>query len=218
MLNVNAVLERSVNYMMELIDFENCCQMFELAKSRNLINFIGHCESFILKNFSKIVKNKSYLELSSSSLASLLGNNSIDIENETVLFTAVCDWIIAKESIKAHEVSPIMKQLRSPLIKQSQYNTLMDSLKKAGIIFDDVNPIGGIDKPREYSDYRILLIGGCLDGSTDSRATDSVECFSVKKSSCKIVSALKENRSLHSLARYTDRLNTLYQLKNTNIW
>ncbi|XP_011505483.1 PREDICTED: BTB/POZ domain-containing protein 9 [Ceratosolen solmsi marchali] len=153
------------DYLIEIHSLENVCIIFDAARLYQLENLMKVCYSFMDKDAAKIIKHKSFLQLSSCALIDLLARDSF-FAVEIEIFQAVQSWIEANTGV---EFDKILEQVRLNLISISH---LLKIVRPTALVSSDaiLDAIAANLEPKNlHLNYRGLLltdvdiVGSCID-------------------------------------------------------
>ncbi|XP_041115268.1 kelch-like protein 13 [Polyodon spathula] len=117
-LQIIPVLDFCKELLTSEITTDNCVEVGRIASDYHLTEVSSFINEFVLRNFSVLLKEGHYLQLSEDSMAHALASDSLKNCTEMELFKHTCDWLKYDESRKAHTYK-LMKNIRFPLMTPS---------------------------------------------------------------------------------------------------
>ncbi|MGH0141755.1 UNVERIFIED_CONTAM: hypothetical protein FKN15_065250 [Acipenser sinensis] len=118
-LQIMPVLDFCKELLISEVTTDNCVEVGRISSVYHLTEVSSFINEFVLKNFSVLLKEGQYLQLSEDSMAHALASDNLKNCTEMELFKHTCDWLKHDESRKAHTYK-LMKNIRFPLMTPSE--------------------------------------------------------------------------------------------------
>ncbi|XP_041128361.1 kelch-like protein 13 [Polyodon spathula] len=117
-LQIMPVLDFCKELLTSEVTTDNCVEVGRITSDYHLTDVSSFINEFVLRNFSVLLKEGKYLQLSEDSMAHALASDNLKNCTEVELFKHTCDWLKHDESRKAHTYK-LMKNIRFPLMTPS---------------------------------------------------------------------------------------------------
>ncbi|MGH0166257.1 UNVERIFIED_CONTAM: hypothetical protein FKN15_053486 [Acipenser sinensis] len=124
-LQIMPVLDFCKELLISEVTTDNCVEVGRIASIYHLTEVSSFINEFVLRNFSVLLKEGQYLQLSEDSMAHALASDNLKNCTEMELFKHTCDWLKHDESRKAHTYK-LMKNIRFPLMTPSELLQISD--------------------------------------------------------------------------------------------
>ncbi|KAK6486998.1 kelch-like protein 13 [Huso huso] len=124
-LQIMPVLDFCKELLTSEVTTDNCVEVGRIASIYHLTEVSSFINEFVLRNFSVLLKEGQYLQLSEDSMAHALASDNLKNCTEMELFKHTCDWLKHDESRKAHTYK-LMKNIRFPLMTPSELLQISD--------------------------------------------------------------------------------------------
>ena len=147
LLQVSAVMDACVNFLMKKLHPENCLTVRNLADTFSCKELLNAANSFLEKNFVEVSNSEEFLELSKEEISGLLCKDDLNVRSEEQVFEAVLLWVKHDVENRKNELPGLLEQVRLPLLPP-QY--LSDRVLSEEIIHSNIHCRDLIDEAKDY--------------------------------------------------------------------
>ncbi|KAG7467236.1 hypothetical protein MATL_G00151250 [Megalops atlanticus] len=102
------------------VTIDNCVEVGRIASDLLLEEVQTYVNEFVCQNFAQLVKSKTYLQLSESSMAHALARNSLKGFTEMELFRVARAWLEHDPAARRPHTYTLMKCVRFPLMSPAE--------------------------------------------------------------------------------------------------
>ncbi|XP_029968584.1 kelch-like protein 6 [Salarias fasciatus] len=184
------VVDACAEFLSKSMNLENCIGILNLADAHALPGLRARVQDFIATQFSQVVGQQDFLELSAASLESVLQRDDLDVKREESVFEALMCWVRARRDERRTALARLLSHVRLPLLEPAYFVEKVESdelIRHCSDVFPllqeaRVYHLSGREvvsertKPRmqHFLSEVFLIIGGC---TKDERFISTVTCL-----------------------------------------
>ncbi|XP_026808341.1 LOW QUALITY PROTEIN: ring canal kelch homolog [Rhopalosiphum maidis] len=111
-----------IDFLQKQLDPSNCLSIKIFADLYNCIELLSSCETYIKKQFLKVVEHDEFLSLSSEEVIKLISFNDINVPFEEKVFECVIKWVKHELYHRKKFLPNLMEHVRLPLISKEYFS------------------------------------------------------------------------------------------------
>lgn len=118
MYQVTAVNDTCSNFLINVINCSNVCDIYEFSSSYSFQQVEYNCLKFIDRHAEEVLKSPAFLKLKSLTVSDIIKRHSLDVPTEIVIFRAILTWGFndcLRRGVDSENVENILKSVRSLL-------------------------------------------------------------------------------------------------------
>ncbi|CAN9497683.1 unnamed protein product [Ophioblennius macclurei] len=185
------VVDACTDFLTKSMNLENCIGILSLADTHALSGLKTRVQDFVATQFSQVVQQQDFLELSAESLGSVLQRDDLDVKREEFVFEALMCWVRARRDERGTAVlARLLSHVRLPLLEPAYLVEKVESdelIRRCSDAFPLLQEarlyhlsgrevVSERTKPRmqHFLSEVFLIIGGC---TKDERFISTVTCL-----------------------------------------
>ncbi|XP_034023470.1 kelch repeat and BTB domain-containing protein 12-like [Thalassophryne amazonica] len=138
LLQMDEVVTRCQQYMMENMDASNCLGVYYFARDLGVEDLADHAQRFLRQNFVQVCQNEEVLELEAHQLGKLITSDDLNVSREETILDIVLRWVkhstLVDGELRIRHLPELLRKVRLPLIS-SDY--LKETMKRNTVLLAD---------------------------------------------------------------------------------
>lgn len=116
LLQIEPIISTCCDFLKTQLHHSNCLGIQTFAESHGCFDLRQAAESFARQNFTQVVSQEEFLQLSSKDLIKLIEHDSLNVPNEEEVYKAVMTWLRHDWDARKQFVGDVFEYVRLPLL------------------------------------------------------------------------------------------------------
>ncbi|XP_018607005.2 kelch-like protein 40b [Scleropages formosus] len=121
MFQIPSIFTVCVSFLQKRLSLSNCLAIFRLGLMLDCPRLAISARDFVCDHFQLIVQDQDFLELGPSELAAIISSDSLNVENEELVFESLLKWVDHSKEARLKELSDLLDCVRFRLIPISYF-------------------------------------------------------------------------------------------------
>ncbi|KAM6434205.1 kelch-like protein 24 [Liasis olivaceus] len=131
-LQILPLLESCSRFLLERLCPENCLSVYQLGYAHSDPALFQEAKGLVHAHFKRLSQEAaSFLELSPSTLASILSSDSLLVSSELVVYRAVWRWVAAQSAARLPFLGQLLAHVRFPLLTPDELRQVQAELLRS---------------------------------------------------------------------------------------
>ncbi|XP_078703743.1 kelch-like protein 24 [Branchiostoma floridae x Branchiostoma belcheri] len=133
LLQVLPIKEACADFLQRQLDPSNCLGILKFADTMSCQQLLKAAEKYALKEFTEVVRQEEFLQLTSKELCRYISDNDLNAEKEEAVYDAVLVWVSHNRKERTKSLPEVMAHVRFPfvdpvfLVKTVETNSMVAS-------------------------------------------------------------------------------------------
>ncbi|XP_061096094.1 kelch-like protein 40b [Conger conger] len=127
LLQIPSIFTVCVSFLQKRLSLSNCVAIFRLGLMLNCPRLAIAARNFICNRFQLIMLDQDFLDLSSSELAAILASDTLNVENEDLVFESLLKWVANDKAGRLKELPGLLECVRFRLISEEYFTNKVEN-------------------------------------------------------------------------------------------
>ncbi|MFT7800079.1 kelch-like protein 40-like [Arapaima gigas] len=121
MFQIPSIFTVCVSFLQKRLSLSNCLAIFRLGLMLDCPRLAISARDFICDHFQLIVLDQDFLQMEASELAAIISSDSLNVENEELVFESLLKWVKHSKDARLKDLSDLLDCIRFRLIPTSYF-------------------------------------------------------------------------------------------------
>ncbi|KAI1888921.1 hypothetical protein AGOR_G00173740 [Albula goreensis] len=121
LLQIPSIFTVCVSFLQKRLSLSNCMAIFRLGLMLDCPRLAVSARDFICNRFELIVRDQDFLDLGASELAAIIASDSLNVENEELVFESLLKWIAHEKDSRLKELPGLLECVRFRLVSEDYF-------------------------------------------------------------------------------------------------
>lgn len=127
LLQIPSIFTVCVSFLQKRLSLSNCVAIFRLGLMLNCPRLAISARDFICNRFQLIMLDKDFLDLNASELAAILASDTLNVENEELVFESLLKWVAYDKDGRLNELPALIDCIRFRLLSEEYFANKVES-------------------------------------------------------------------------------------------
>ena len=172
----------ALNCLQNNTDVNNCVDLYRFANTHDSYALLYTARTYVLRNFRHVYASHAFMKLSHVEVHDILCDDELYIDDESIVFNAVINWIKHDKPNRKQYCQELLKDVRMTLIKADPMKELLlslEELKNGALLSQCALTLNGTAIESEvklrigmYEKEMMIFAGG-----SQSKSSRSLSCY-----------------------------------------
>ncbi|KAJ8375013.1 hypothetical protein SKAU_G00055930 [Synaphobranchus kaupii] len=121
LLQIPSIFTVCVSFLQKRLSLSNCVAIFRLGLMLDCPRLAISARDFICKSFQLIRQDQDFLDLNPSELAAIIASDTLNVENEEVVFESLLKWVAHDKDGRLKELPGLLECVRFRLVPEEYF-------------------------------------------------------------------------------------------------
>ncbi|XP_066285876.1 kelch repeat and BTB domain-containing protein 8-like [Branchiostoma lanceolatum] len=126
LLQLDYVRDTCSSYMAMNVEHSTCVDLYKFADTFSVEIARKHCLQWIFKHFAEVASSEEFCSLSVNQLTEIIGQDELDVKEETTVWEAVVRWVQHSREDRLHHLPSILPHIRFNLLTSDDTAAILE--------------------------------------------------------------------------------------------
>ncbi|KAG5851034.1 hypothetical protein ANANG_G00088730 [Anguilla anguilla] len=121
LLQIPSIFTVCVSFLQKRLSLSNCVAIFRLGLMLNCPRLAISARDFICNRFQLILLDQDFLDMSPSELAAILASDTLNVENEELVYESLLKWVAHDKDNRLKELPGLLECVRFRLVSEEYF-------------------------------------------------------------------------------------------------